>query len=386
MSTFVSKWLAAEVNKYHDRFGIPETKKEIIKQNRHFYKKYPEMAKRTLRTATKAVRDGDFKTDLTNNHYVAMPVDSIVPDRFSDEEKYIELMKDIIAKCKKDGTRIRLANVQDLHLENVEETAILNLLFQVLQDFDPHYVPVLADLVDNKLLQSVVHGQSISEYENLYDGDPQTYFEEATCWYLDSLNEVAPNAIKPSWLGNHEWWLLRFFVKTGMNPTYFLNNFMEKFKARGGLWLCGDKKTEVHITDNVMGVHGWLARTSNYGSTANGYKKHYGNYKSIFAGHSHRPETVWTRPHPDTQGRNFVNITGTLGSIRPAYQKGRYVGHVQQFNLARLAPTGNLGHEIIEVPIHYDPTKEIYFCYVEGKRYEEEATHEPTWLNPFREE
>ena len=266
---FVSDWLVAEINAYHQEHGVPVSQSDIRKCNRHFYYKYSEMAQRTLRNATKAVREQNYRTDMVQNHFTALPSESIIPDKYSDYDKYIGLMKDIIARCKAEGRRIKLVNAQDLHLEHVTDNAILNLLFQVISDFDPDYIPVLADLIDNTLLQKVIHGANIAEVDVQSDLDPQSFFQEATFWYLDALNSVAPKAIKPTWMGNHEWWLLRYFLTSGTSPAYFLRYFMQGFKERGGLWLEGDKRTEIPVTDNVIGIHGWLARTATYGSTAN---------------------------------------------------------------------------------------------------------------------
>ena len=153
---FVSDWLVAEVKNYYEQNGVPVSQADIRRCNRHFYHKYPEMAQRTLRNATKAVREENYRTDMVQNHFIALPSQSIVPDEYSDYDKYISLMKEIIARCKRDGTRIKLANIQDLHLEHLTDSSILNLVFQVISDFDPDYVPVLADLIDNSLLQSVI--------------------------------------------------------------------------------------------------------------------------------------------------------------------------------------------------------------------------------------
>lgn len=381
---FVATWLSSVIFDYYVTKGIPQDKQQIKECNEYFYKKYPEVSQRTIRRSTQAIRENNYRLEMSQSHYTVEPAGSIVPGQYSKKREYIERMKELIARCKREHRLIRLANVQDGHREHADP-ALLDLVLMVLQDFDPDYVPMMCDMVDNSLFAPYIHGEKY--YLNaggMNISQAMLAFEEDTLDYARCISAITrPETIKPTWLGNHEAWILRFLNDQKFAAGYFFDNFFAKLAKYDVLWTEGDTHIELPVTDNVIALHGWTSRSGSYGATANGYLNHYGGTLSGFAGHSHRQETVWSKPHPNTGGQNFWNICGTLGTVRPDYLQHRFTGHVQGFSLAYLAPEGNLGHSIQDVRIQYRDG--YYECNVSGKFYRNQATKEPEFLNPFVE-
>ena len=380
MSTFVPDWLATAIKQYFSKNGTPRSRNEIAETNKYFYLKYPSVSKRSLREATKAIREGDYRTDLKQGHHFNKQIKPIVPEKWSQLDQYYDLMKGFIKKNKP----IRIANVQDGHVEQADP-ALHKLAMQLIQNFQPHVFPVMADAADNTAFAAAIHGKKYyqMEVEKGDIGGAAEIFEQITFDYIDNFSEVLPSyCIKPVVLGNHEAWILRYLADNAEGfASYFLNKFMPALQERDVLWTEGDKLEELWLTDSALAIHGNKARNSYHGATANAYMKHYAENLSILSGHSHRQETVWSKPHPVTGGRHFSNITGTLSDVRRAYMRYRYSGHNPGISLIELAPSGNVGHVVDDVEFYY---KQGYWvARWRGEDYVERATKKPPMLNPF---
>lgn len=386
---FVSEWLVNEVSAYYAEYGVPDTAQKIKRANEYFYRKYPEVSQRTIRTATYAVRVNEYRIVSTQPHYMAMPVSGIVPAQFSDYNEYIERMKGLITKCASSHRRIRVANIQDGHRETADP-AVFNLVLKVLDDFDPDYVPQMCDMVDNTLFAPYTHGTSYMQSNISITGDnsgmsavshAMKAFEFGSLEWARNVREVVrKETLLPVWLGNHEVWILRYLQERQEAAGYFFENFFGKLKALDVLWTEGDTRKELPLTDNVFAIHGW-ASGNQPGATAMKYMRHYDSQISLFAGHSHRQETLWSKPNINTGGQNFINICGTLGTTRPDYRQQGYTGHNLGFSLAWIAPEGNIGHTVEDIRIGY--ANGYYRCYYNGELYQEKATREPEFTNPF---
>lgn len=389
---FVGDWLVGTIQNYHRDHGVPASNTEINRLHKFLYRTYPEISQRTLRQAALAVREDNYRTKLVSGHYMAMPSYGIVPKRFSKKAEYIERMKELIAQCAHNRRRIRVANVQDGHREH-SDPALWDLMLMVMEDFDPDYVPMMCDMVDNTLFADYTHGTSYYQAGvKTEDGEPEDSptskamiaFEEGVLDYACAVRQIVrKETITPTWLGNHEVWILRYLHQNEHGLGYFFENFFPKIAKYDVLWTDGDTHKELPITDNVIAIHGWASRNSYPGATAVAYMRQYDSNLSVFAGHSHRQETIWTRPHPHTGGQNFINICGTLGDLRAAYAQYGYSGHNWGFSLAEIMPHGNIGHSITDVRVYY--REGFYECNYNGKLYRNRATKEPNFVNPFRE-
>jgi hypothetical protein len=387
---FVAPWLAQEIKAYYQLHGLPTTPQQVEACNQYFYRQHPQTSQRTLRKATQAVRQNRYRTELSSPHYTAMPTTGIVPLKYSQYDEYIEQMRELLRRCQKEQRPLRLMNIQDGHKEQ-SDPALWDLVLLIMQDFNPDYVPIMADMVDNTLLAPKMHGTSYYQVSvdlpSTFDESSSTSramiaFEEATLDWLNAINQVTgPETIKPAWLGNHEIWLLRYLHDNPEASGYFFKHFFERLRTAGGLWVEGDTRKELPVTNNVIAVHGWTVKGGNYGSTANGYLQQYGNHLSVFAGHTHRQETVWGKPHPYTGGRNFVNVCGTLATLRPAYRQHAYTGHNYGFTLAYLAPSGNVGHHLVDVMIYR--VNDWYEARVGTSLYRMKATVAEDYGNPL---
>lgn len=399
---YIPSWLEAKIKSLVDtvRLDHPSAERGTIKikVNKKLYSLYPRIAQRTLRSYTSAIVKGEnYRTELIKPHYTNGQFQDtpLIPQSYSQRDEYVARMKNLIAS----KPVIKLANVQDVHIETANP-AVLNLVLNLLEEWKPDWVPAMCDVVDNSLFSNYNHGRSVAQlgvrfiphkddkvlypmYTEGHTAFAQLVFEQASLEWITSLQTIAPKAVIPCLLGNHEDWAFRFLTESVEVSGSVLGNFMSKLQATSALWVDGDKNRILPVTDNVVALHGWSIRGGNYGANANNYLRFYEGM-SILAGHSHRPETVWSKPGFNYGGRNFANITGTLGVIRPGYTNHEHRGHVQSISLVEAASKGNLGHRVTDVPILYDWGRGVYYALLHNKRYEE-AGDPPFEANPFAE-
>lgn len=352
--------------------------KNVSDFNKFMYTHFPEVNTRTVRRWTQAYLSGDYRTKLVTSHYHILPAVSIVPDIYSDEDVYTRQLKELYTRCNKEKRAIRIANIQDIHANNTDQ-GLLNLALQIVEDYEPDYVPYFGDWIDNTLLSThppTYYNKGVKLPE---DTDGMLVFEELSLDLIKAFNSVTPeHTIRPYLLGNHEAWMFRQLMESQQFAVYAIHNYLTKVKKEGVLWVKGDQKKFLKITDMLWVSHGWLSRQG-LGATANAYLRKLYYDICLILGHSHRMETIWSPPKPRTGEQVFVAVSGTLGNLRPEYTREDYLGHHWGFQLVNMPIKGSKGAEVEEVRIMQDG--KFYVTRWRGKLYKEKVQREWAWYS-----
>lgn len=342
--------------------------KDREKYNSWLMEHKPHIPRSTRTRWVRAFCSGDYTTETPKWHQKPVEAESLVPDKFSalKSGEYKESRE-------KWGDTIRYANVSCLHIP-VGDRALWRLARRIIYEFKPNVFPILND--DFDLEDFNQHSQkpntSVLDRSNRY-----SRFIEMTNERIKDVKEIVPKncTIFVAW-GNHENRILRELLNhalvTGSNELqqWYINSYFENLQKAGILWVEGDKRNYLPLTQQFIVGHGRLSR-SNEGATAKAYLAKFRHSLSIAVGHSHRQETLWTKT---PTAERFCAIAGTLGRLQRNYNNNDFVQHNWGFQLITHPVEGWKGAVVEDIRIYFK--NGFYITYWRGKEYSEPATFE----------
>lgn len=269
--------------------SIPTKKKDRAKLKQKLNKKLrrevPAASTRAIQRWTAAVIEDNYRTQTTPGHYTVMQVNSIVPREYDQYPEYVERMKELIAKSKRDHQWIRLFNSQDTH-GNTGDPALETLRAKVASEFDPHFWTGGQDSVDNMAYphhkpQTSTDSITVSTGEDPSRIAVQAYMDEEFRQLDEIRSIVSPDCIVPFGPSNHFDWFLQDLQNSPQYQSLVLEQFIHGLNQRDVLWVGSDARDELPVTDTVIWTHGNISRSSYHGATANGYLRQFQGQRSI---------------------------------------------------------------------------------------------------------
>ena len=209
------------------------------------------------------------------------------------------------------GRPVRLAKVADQH-HPYADPAALDLAMQIVHEFEPDVLPALDDFFDFPSFSSFASARPA--FKLRWDGNLENAVEHHRA-VMASWSDVAPDAVMPSLMGNHERRLWRYLRKNASAASeYALGKFIEDLTSHGILFL-GEDADELELSPGLIIMHGRYA-TKNTATALKNTMDLYGYHRNVLMGHIHRLASL-TKSGADYTVTAMAS--GCLTELRPHY-------------------------------------------------------------------